>query len=99
MMMASQRTDSKTLEKTLAEPLIHAPRVRPLMLSGQINIGAISYEMMRRGADNNIEAQGAETQQCTGKMSEGPVGDLIGVIAGDLMYSQMMGGAGEQTTR
>jgi hypothetical protein len=55
------------------------------MLRSQSSIGAISYEMMRRGADNNVEAQGAETQQCTGEMSEGPVGDLIGVIARDLM--------------
>jgi hypothetical protein len=98
-MMASQRTDSKTLEKTLAEPLIHAPRVRPLMLSGQINIGAIRKGMKRRGADNNCEAQGTENQRCAGKMAEGPISMPIGEIAGGSRTSGMMRGAGEQTTR
>ena len=54
---------------------------------------------MRRGADNNVEAQGAGTQQSAGEMSEGPVKSPIGEIAGDLVTFAMGMGAGEQTTR
>ena len=73
------------------------------MLSGYMSIGACIIvrltEMMRRGADNNVEAQGAESQRFAGKMAERQVGSPIREIAGGSRTSVMMRGAGEQTTR
>ena len=85
MTMVSQDIDSRMIHKQrlIAGSMMHAQRIRPQMLRGQLNIGAITLmryiaQMMRRGLEIISEAQVRESQTFAAGIAEGPFEMQIG---------------------